>query len=158
MGIKTREVDNGYKKMRKALFKQGAVAVGITAQIGAAVHGSDPGKAVSILEVAIWNEFGTRRIPERSFLRSWFDNNTNKARVGTWLKKFGKAVTEGKTTWDNVLEIVGLNIVGEIQQSIANRIPPPNVPYTIKKKGSDVPLVNDGILRASITHVVKVPT
>lgn len=30
--------------------------------------------AVKLIDVALWNEFGTDRTPERSWLRSWFDS------------------------------------------------------------------------------------
>ena len=53
------------------------------------------------------------------------------------------------------LSVLGMALVGDVQQRIRNRIPPPNAPYTIARKGSDVPLIDTGRLRQSIDFVVE---
>jgi hypothetical protein len=42
-----------------------------------------------------------------------------------------------------------------MQQRIADRIDPPNAASTIKRKGSSVPLIDEGILRTSILGQVE---
>lgn len=147
-----------YEAVRRNLFEHEVqVLVGITEHTGRQLHGGDRGvvSGTTLLEIAIWNEFGTKHIPERSFLRSWFDKETNKIRVQKWVVALMPSLLNGRKTKEQILNQIGLKIVGEIQKNIVARIPPPNAPVTIEEKGSDVPLVNTGVLRSSIQHVVR---
>ena len=51
---------------------------------------------------------------------------------------------------DSVLNTIGILAVNSIKQSIEDRIYEANKESTIKKKGSDTPLVDTGHLRQSI--------
>ena len=54
----------------------------------------DEPNAPDVVEVALWNEFGTRRTPERSFIRSAIDEN--KDRINEWRKELmTKVMTQG---------------------------------------------------------------
>lgn len=145
-----RDTDHGFKKFKQSLVGvgRGSVTVGIHA--AEASQGREDG--LTMLEVAIWQEFGNSKIPQRSFLREWFDENEDKAE--TWWTALNKQVLHGQMNQKRALELFGLRVVGEIQQRIANSIPPPNAPTTIARKGSDVPLIDTGQLRSSITHAV----
>lgn len=151
MSVKIKDKDKGYKKRVRQLKAagKGSVTVGI--------HSSDGGNAeangATVLEVAIWNEFGTSRIPSRSFLRAWFDLNQEKAKR-EW-QVLMKSVAKGQRTLEEALEVFGLRVVGEIQARIAAGIQPANAESTIARKGSDKPLIDTGVLRSSITHAVK---
>lgn len=107
----------------------------------------------TVLEIAIYNEFGTEDIPERSFLREWVD--INKDKINKAYKVMMKAVAEGQYTRPQALNILGLKFVGEIQKRMSGSIPPPNAPSTVAKKGSAVTLIDTGQLRSSITHEVN---
>jgi hypothetical protein len=50
---------------------------------------------------------------------------------------------------------IGMVAVGDVQRRIVQRIPPPNAPSTIAKKGSDVPLIDTGRLRQSVDYTVE---
>lgn len=145
----------GYDALRKTLFggAPAQVLVGIQEEDGGQPHGT---RGATLLQVAIWNEFGTKYAPSRPFLRGWFDKSENKVKAEAWLVALMPSVISGKRTIPQVLDILGQKIVGAIQQTMTgDGIPPPNAPSTIAKKGSSTATVEDGILRAKITHVVK---
>lgn len=66
-----------------------------------------------------------------------------------------KVVIEKKYNLRVALDRFGLWAVGEIQQRIADGIPPPNAQSTVDRKGSSTPLIETGQLRASIKHKVS---
>jgi len=108
-----------------------------------------------LVTIATVHEFGTRdgRIPERSYLRSTVDEH--RLRYIAMVSKAAKKIVEGADP-TQVMGLIGSVAVGDVQRKIANRIPPPNAPSTIARKGSDVPLIDTGRLRQSIDYVVKV--
>ena len=149
MSVEIKDTDHGYKDLVKRVFGAGTKAridVGIL-EDGA--HGDD---AASILEIGTFNEFGTETIRERSFIRAWFDEEEPELRIK--FAELMKSVVEGKRTKDEILELMGLYCVGQIQKRMADGVPPPNAPSTIKKKGSSTPLIDTGVLRSSISHRV----
>lgn len=145
-----RDTDNGYKALVERIYglKKPKVAVGIFEADGGQPHGN----GVTVADVAAWNEFGTETIPERSFLRAWFDENIERAREA--LHRLMLRVVEGKLTKEQALEQFGLWVQAEIQKRIAQGIPPPNAQSTIDAKGSSKPLIDTGQLRSSITFGV----
>lgn len=145
-----RDTDNGYKALVERIYglKKPKVAVGIFEADGGQPHGDE----VTVADVAAWNEFGTETIPERSFLRAWFDENIDRAREA--LHRLMLRVVEGKLTKEQALEQFGLWVQGEIQKRIAQGISPPNAQSTINAKGSSKPLIDTGQLRSSVTFGV----
>jgi hypothetical protein len=125
------------------------VTIGIHSALGSVDHGG----GTTTLEVAIWNEFGTTRIPERSFLRAWFDEHKDEARV-LWTKLM-RSVAMGTRSQEDAVNLFGLHCVGQIQDRISQSIPPPNADSTVKRKGSSTTLIDTGVLRSSITHSVQ---
>lgn len=149
-----KDTDNGYAAMRKNLFAPNTrVLVGITQEVGAEPHGIPGRRSSTILEIAIWNHFGTEHVPQRPWLSDWFDKNKGKAE--TWLIALMPSVISGKRTKEQVLNILGLRIVGDIQKVMTQGTPPPNAESTIRKKGSSITLIDNGVLRGKITHVVR---
>jgi len=59
---------------------------------------------------------------------------------------------------DHVIEGVGIVAAGATQQFMTDLKTPPNAPYTIKKKGSDNPLIDTGAMRASVTSTTTEET
>ena len=55
---------------------------------------------------------------------------------------------------DQILEQVGVVAVGAVQEYMTELQTPPNAPSTIAKKGSANPLIDSGILRASVTYAI----
>jgi hypothetical protein len=160
MAAQLKDVDRGYGALVQRVFgmaaKRARVDVGILD--GDRPHSGGGGEdsvdhAVSILQVAIWNEFGTATIPERSFIRAWFDENEGKLRQE--LAVLMRSVLEGKRTREQILELVGQRAVAQIQARIAAGIAPENAPSTVEKKGSSTPLINTGALRSAVSYRVE---
>lgn len=153
MGATIQDKDVGYAALVAAVYglakRKPRIHVGVLEKDGGRAY---PGGA-TVLQVAEWNEFGTDRIPSRSFIRAWFDENEASLRQD--LTKLMQSVIRGARTPDQVLELLGLRCVGEIQQRIADGIPPANAPSTIARKGSSTPLIDTGILRSSISYRVE---
>lgn len=161
--------DNGYNEL-VAFFDaledepEGAgVYVGIRQGKGAE-HDAD--SDVTLAEYATENEFGTAKIPERSFLRSTMDEQAEK-----YQGMIAQAVT---TTIDNArgstsvvrgfvglggfrtaLERLGVVAVGDVKRKIVTGPFTPNSPVTIARKGSSRPLIDTGRLRNSIESEVR---
>lgn len=103
---------------------------------------------VTVVEIANYHEFGTRYIPERSFVRASFDKNLDEyARVG---ENLIRQALEFKIDADGIAEGLGQHIVGQTQEYLTKLSSPPLKPITIVRKGSSNPLIDTGQLRDSI--------
>jgi hypothetical protein len=154
VSVHVRDTDHGYDALVKRVFEfeRPRIEVGILEEDGAAPHGGG-GDPVTIIEVAVWNEFGTENIPARSFIREWFDTHESELRVA--LKALMISVVRGQRTKEQILELLGQMAVGQIQERISEGIPPENAPATVARKGSSTPLVNTGVLRSSVSYRVE---
>lgn len=116
------------------------------------VHqGKRNAEGVDIAEYGAYNEFGTKYIPERSFMRSTFDENENRyTRIfANGIKQLGANATLGR-----VLSFAGMNVQNDIQEKIRSGIAPANAPSTIRKKKSNKTLIDTGALVQSITYEI----
>lgn len=151
MALHLRDTDHGYRDLLARVFGLRSRA---NVDVGILDAGEEHGEgAVTVLQVAAFNEFGTATIPERSFIRAWFDEHEGELR-----KEFAalmRNVVEGKRTREQILELLGQRCVGQIQQRIAAGISPANAPSTVRRKGSSTPLIDTGVLRSSISYRVK---
>jgi hypothetical protein len=152
MAAEIKDVDHGYKALVERVFgfQKPVIDVGILED---GPHGDDD---VTVLQVGIFNEFGTANAPARSFIRAWFDENEGQLRAD--IAVLMESVIAGKRTKEQILELIGQRAVAQIQARMATNIPPPNRPSTIKRKGkggSTTTLIDTGILRSSITYKVK---
>jgi hypothetical protein len=148
--------DKGWKSLRARLGAANTliVTVGVHAPEGAKEEPGPDGKSkITVAEIATIHEYGMGGSPERSFIRAWADQNV--AANDMALRKIAQAVIRGQYDGRTGLERFGLLAVGQIQTRISNGIPPPNAESTIKRKGSSTPLIDSGILRSSIRHLVK---
>ena len=127
-------------------LKRNQVFVGFQAGQVAAEQGVD------MAQIAMFNELGTSTAPARPFLRNSVDENEDVIRdqCGKELKK----LTTGATA-ETVLKRVGALGVRLVQEKIESGSFEPNAPSTIKKKGSDKPLIDTGRMRQSVKYVVK---
>lgn len=62
---------------------------------------------------------------------------------------------EGKSM-DQILEAVGVVAVGAVKVYMTELKTPPNAASTIRKKGSNNPLIDSGAMRQSVTHKVSI--
>jgi hypothetical protein len=145
MSTRVTDRDRGYKKLMKRLF----TLDGKPKELTVGIHAEEGGRA---LQVGSSNEFGTNRIPERSFVRAWADD---KQRENEELMKRAAERTIEGTSPEKALDQLGSQFVASMKKRITGQISPPNDPATIAQKGSSTPLINSGQLLNSINFKVK---
>jgi hypothetical protein len=154
MAAEIHDTDHGMARLIELAKFLARERLGVKAGILSDEAGIEEGLDASILDIAIFNEFGTVHIPERPFLRSTFDAK----REVFYRLAFAlmRKVTADKLDAVDMLALVGERMVAEIKNTITRGagVPPPNAPSTIERKGSSRPLVDTGQLLNSITYEV----
>lgn len=146
------------KKAIDAFMKTARAAKGSFVSIG--FHegaGHYPGNdAPDVVEVALWNEFGTRTTPERSFIRSAIDEH--EGLLNEWRQEMLYNMVFKLWPLRKALETMGFRIQVLIQNKIKSNVPPPNADSTLdakKKKGvPGVTLIDSGLMLRSVTYQV----
>jgi hypothetical protein len=139
------------RKLSKKLYgnrsrRQPSVDVGV---IGDKAQRRKPDSPeITVADVAAWAELGLGQ-PQRSWLRGYID--TNGREIQKVIKRELNKVQKDKQSLRRAMDRIGVWLVGEIQDRIANGIAPANAPSTIEKKGSSTPLIDTGQFRSSIT-------
>lgn len=106
----------------------------------------------SIAQVAAINEFGASDIPERPFMRQSFENHESVLQAACDAAQ--RLVSSGGSA-EQALQQIGVVAKGLVQDEIVNGGFAPNAESTIKKKGSEQPLIDTGTMRQSVNFVVK---
>lgn len=135
------------KQFEKLLKELGQLEVRIGIQQG---ESSEDG--VDLVDIAMFNELGTVHIPSRPFLRDSVDANADQ--INSFLQSMKKELLRGGSAED-VLKKIGVFQKGLIQEQIVKGNFAPNSEATIRKKGSDTPLVDTGRMRQSINYVIQ---
>lgn len=135
-----------YAEIKK--LKESIVRVGF--QQGAAM---DDETGEDICNIAAWNELGTSTTPSRPFMRDSVDNHAEQ--INAFLKKQIALLAKGATTAEQVLKAIGVYQKGLVQKEIVDGTFEPNAPSTIKRKGSDKPLIDTGKMRQSVNYVIE---
>jgi len=141
---------SAYKTLTKLKPRSNpSISVGIHAAEGSSQHEDD---GLSIAELAEMHEFGLG-VPGRPFIRQWFDEGKqdhNKLIE----KELERAVMDGK--FEQHLTRAALGLEASCKQYISDGTHvTPNAPSTEAQKGSSVPLIDTGVLRASIAGKVE---
>ena len=123
-----------------------AVYVGFPAEFDKKVEGSDNFNLASLAAVL---EFGNERIPSRPFLRQTLAENQNK-----YIELFVDLIGKGLSV-EQVYKQIALTAQGDVQLNIAKGDWVANAESTIKRKGSDKPLIDIGTMRGSVKGIVK---
>jgi len=138
------------KNLEKA--KRGHVAVGLPAEeVGGTVY--DDGQTVA--QVGAQHEFGAG-VPRRSFLRTPFSAKKDELETAI-AKQFADVFQRGKKT-EQALGLIGTVAVNISKGAFTTRGYgewPDITQATKDAKGSSQVLIDTGILRGSITHVVR---
>lgn len=138
---------------------------------------------VSVAQVAMWQEFGTGKIPPRPFMRVAVAENTKKWRE--LMASGAKAILKGTRTLDDVMNMIGTEAENDIARAIEAVTSPPLSPITIelramRRKGivitgrtvgeaaekiksegytppnvSAKPLIDSALLFSSVSHIVE---
>lgn len=114
----------------------------------------------TILEYAIYNEYGTPSMPARPFMRNAFD--TNRGIISNLIQATPKKVIKGEKSGKEALMEIGETIRGLIIQSIATAQvwAVPNDPKTLKIKtkngqaNNTKPLIDNRFLIKSIRYQI----
>lgn len=115
---------------------------------------------ITILEYAIYNEYGTPSMPARPFMRNAFDSN--KGIISNLIQAAPKKVIKGEKSGKEALMEIGETIRGLIIQSIATAETwaVPNDPKTLKIKtkngqaNNTKPLIDNRFLIKSIRYQI----
>ena len=110
----------------------------------------------SMPQIAAENEFGTRTIPARPFMRTSFDENRD--RINNVIANEYDKIIDGESTVKRSLNLIGQFGTRLIQEKIRSIVSPPNSPRTIAAKGSSKPLIDFGQMVQSVRHKVVIPT
>ncbi|MEI5946477.1 hypothetical protein ETJ91_00415 [Bacillus albus] len=92
-------------------------------------------------------------IPERSFIRTGFDNNVEK--IGDKIDMLFTEVVELNIDPDVFADMIGMEFAGMIQRHARTVSSPPNAASTRNVKGSSNPLHDTGRMIGAIRHEVE---
>lgn len=132
--VKTTSIDRGEKQIRAAIAELAKSPQGPHVKVGilAAAGKHDGGEGLSVAEIAIFNEFGTKTIPERGFMRA------AAAELAPTMATLGARLLglfiQGKVSIDQALDQMGLKAQSVIKRTIRDWSKPPNAPSTIRAK------------------------
>ena len=126
----------------------------MVAQIGFP-SGANYEDGTSVAYVATIQEFGAPavNIPPRPFMRP-----TVTQQKDTWVKILAQDVPKvalGKMSAFDALDKVGIVAASDIQTTISKVYSPPLKPATIRAKGSAKPLIDTGLMLASVSNAVN---
>lgn len=162
--VKVIDIDNGYKDILRRLQSLDHLSIKIGVQetdFGKKRIGIGKGKSrkekiidtdIPLAKIAAIHEFGAKNIPQRSFIRSTYDENKDK--IGRMTEIIIRGVILGKHPAQDGLNQIGNYIEGLVKKKIKNGPFVPLSPATIKRKGSSKPLIDTGHLRQSIRYVI----
>lgn len=102
--------------------------------------------------IAAIHEFGLGGMPQRSFLRSAYDENL--PMIDKMIQRVANGAVFGLGT-NAALNRLGNVVQGIVQRKIVDGPFVPNSPATIKRKKSSKPLIDTGHLRQSIRYVIE---
>ncbi|MDB5849798.1 MAG: hypothetical protein JWP29_3550 [Rhodoferax sp.] len=144
----TRTVDHGHRRIMAEIRQLDgrSIKVGIQTDAGEEDNGT------AIVDVAIYNEFGTEHIPSRPFFRRMADNYRGQ------LHQVAMAAYEGILRGGTAMRCLG--VVGTWYQDMQKRVLRdgpwvPNSPLTIKLKRSATPLIDHSRMVNAIRYVVQ---
>lgn len=169
MAVRIRDRDNGYRELfsrlrRARLRVAGASSTSPSHRISIGIHGDEAAKVsydgttkgASLIEVAAAHEYGAG-VPERSFIRSWFDEN--KARLARELRYAELAELRGENP--DALKYLAQRWASEVRDRLVRRLAhlKPLAPSTIAAReragiSSEAPLDATGQLMGSIRGMV----
>lgn len=137
----------GIEALKKRFKTPGFVDVGI---IDAGTH---PSGDITVAGIGFAHEFGTANLPERSFMRSTIQEK--KKDIISLQKKLLGSIVKGVMKVEAGLGLIGEFVAGAIKEKIVSIDSPPNIPATIKRKGSSNPLIDTSQMKNSIIYEVN---
>jgi hypothetical protein len=92
-------------------------------------------------------------IPERSFLRSGYDENIDD--IADKIEELVPQVLENRVAPSTFMDMIGLEFAGLIQKKLRDLRNPANSSMTTQRKGSTNPLIDTGRLVGAIRHEIE---
>lgn len=149
-GVKIKDKDHGFQRIQLDMkgLRGRSVKVGIM--------GNEQVDGVSVIDYAVYNEFGTSRgIPARPFMSKTAELHTDD--ITNFTAALVGRIIDGKISDDTALHNIGMKYQSYMQQTIrdAKSWAAPNSPRTIAKKGSSSPLIDTGRMVGSVRYEVE---
>ncbi len=138
------------KHVFRELDRLGKMIVKVGFQHGLA---SEEKTGADICDVAAFNELGTEHIPSRPFLRNSIDENENMIRA--FLQSQVVDIIKNGKTAEQALKEIGVFQKSLVQDMIEEGYFEPNAESTVRRKGSDHPLIDTGTMKNSVEFVIK---
>jgi hypothetical protein len=149
-----RQTEHYLEQLEQAV-KQ-SVKVGLPAdKVGGEIYGDGQ----TIMSVGAMHEYGTSKMPARSFLRLPFDLKRDE--INKTINNQFKAVLEGNRDASDALEIIGVKAVNVSREAFRSNgfgqwAPlAPSTRAIKQREGKQTPLIWSGILRNSITWSIE---
>lgn len=154
-GVKVKWTDKGLSKLTETLEELGnlRVTVGFQGEEGRRRY---PDGGPTVAAVAKFNEFGTRTIPARGFMRRAVKRSGHET-ASAAAEGLGGVVSRGEDPVDG-LGPVGAALAEGISQALETTTgwATPNAPSTVEEKGPGKPPLHDtGLLARSVTWAVR---
>lgn len=122
-------------------------------------------ESVELGSIAIWNEYGTKKIPPRPAFRMGLEAamNTRKPNIEAFMKNLANMVLSGQMKvrqgeLDQRLKVlltgIGQSAVKETKDIIKAGSTTPNAPSTVRRKGFNHPLYHKGLLLENVAYEV----
>ncbi len=101
-------------------------------------------------QVAFWNEFGTKTIPQRPFFRNMIRKNSQ-----SWGRLAAACLKNAKFNTDKALRMVGEVLVDQLVEEIEEFKSPGNAESTKLRKGFDEPLQDSKNMKRAVAYAVS---
>lgn len=114
------------------------------------------GPVVKIAEYAMYNEYGTSRIPARPFMREAMDTYADKS----WMPELADMICKDRLDPQTAMARLGQIMVADIRQTIEDSPAwaAPNADSTVmqKERAAGTPLINSGDMQRAINYALTV--
>ena len=139
MSVEVKLIDHGFDNIIRQALKLDGKGVKVGIRRGKGSHdGTD------MLDIAVYNHFGTASIPARPFVSDCAEKNAGQIQEAQ--RRLVYRVYQGSLSADGALAQLGAWYVNVQKGHILHGGWTPNAPATIKRKGSNRPLVDTGQL------------
>ena len=146
--------DMGASRIFRDLKRLGELVL-VVGLVGARASARHPEATVTVANVGLFNEFGTFRAPERSFIRSAISEGREE--IARKYQQQSTLVVAGRRSPVDALQQVGILAARLVRQKL-DSAPSWAVPLalsTVKRKGSDIPLRDTDTMRKAIGYAVR---
>ena len=135
------------KKLFKELKELSEMQVRVGFQRGKKHKGKGKRAGADLVDIALYNELGTRPVLAQTVAQQ--GDSIKQASVELIMQ-----VAEGKMKGKQALKNIGVLVKGAVQHQMVEGEFVPNAPSTIRKKGSDKPLIDTGQLRQGVSYKI----